>query len=418
MARFATSLFLLAAMCASAAADRVVLTDGRSFTGAVTIRDDLIEVRLPYGTIQLARHDVLRIERTDTVESQLALMLDRTDQNDPDALCVVADWARQNGLPGKAVELCEAAVAIDPEHALAHKGLEHVNIDGAWMPFDQAMERTRSKLAAGRQDSLLAEVFPQLEETAATSKDLQTVGQLKCEAQLRARRFAEARRAYETLAARAEPPAASRFAAVAEILAANADGMYVLTEPFPPAAALLGDAENVVPAGPASLADPRVMEAALRDRAKKHVDAGRALLKEAAQAEPLDPEAARAKYAQAARAFDQADALVPEIARSYRLEIARRKITAVRQDIEGDSASFDREMAQLGQSDLSAPAYRNKIVKMMHSLDGVRKGLQNVLEIAGAYPRELVLEIKWADLDLQRVRQMRDILAAELDGAK
>jgi len=416
MARATGILCILAAIAAPAAADRLILRDGRSFTGTVAVKDATVEIVMTYATLQFSRDEVLRIERKETLESQLAGMRELADKDDPDSLIAVGNWARDNGLDRQAEEIFQSILALDPEHTGAHRGLRHVRIDNEWWTFAQAVELARSKLEAGRYRQLLDEVVDEMEQAASGEKDLLIVRDLKGDAQLRAGRFAEARKTFEALAEAAGAPASVRYAAVAEILAANPDGMYVLREPQPPTAGLMGWTAPLLPAGPASLTQPAVLQAALRDRAKKDIDVGKKLMAEAGKVEATDADAAKARYRQASKAFDRAEALIPRMARSYKVEIARRKISALRGHITGDSANFDREMGKLGQADMGQQAYRNKIVRMIHSLDNVRAGLQDVLETAKPYTRELVLEVKWAELDLKRIGEMRKTLMAELDG--
>ncbi len=191
--------------------------------------------------------------------------------------------------------------------------------------------------------------------------------------------------------------------------------MYVLSEPYPPESALLGSSAKTVPAGPASLATPLVLEAALREKAKGEIKSGRNTMDAATKLERTDPDGALTKYVQAAKSFDRADAMVPDIARSYRIEIARRRIAAVRKDADADAQKFDAEMNTLGKKDMTAAVYRSTVLRLMHNIDSVRESLKGVIDIAKPYPRELVLEVEWAQQDLKKIEAMRVILASELD---
>ncbi len=415
MVRAITILCVLAVAAPLALGDRLTLVDGRSFSGIVTVKDDTVEIELTYGTLQFSADEVLDIEYKETLESQFRRMMRRTPEDDPNALCALGEWASENGLTHQARELFQSVLKLDPNHSSAHRGLGHVQIDKKWRKFDEAVELGRSKLEAGKYEDLLDNILPEMETAAGGGKRLVAVWTLKAHAQLRSRQFAEAYETFQQLTDKAKGPAKLRCAAIAEILSDNGDGMYVLSEPHPPAVGLLGHAGRSYPPGPASLADPIVLQAALRDSAKEEVEIGRVLMDEAAQLEPADPDVAKARYAQAVKAFDHADALVPDISRSYRVEIVRRKVAAARKDIEGDSGSFDREMEDLGRAGMSPQEYRDRIVRMIHSLDNVRRGLQEVLELAAPYPRELVLEVKWAELDLKRIEEMRKTLTAELN---
>jgi hypothetical protein len=220
---------------------------------------------------------------------------------------------------------------------------------------------------------------------------------------------------FTDLAAKTSGALSVRYAAIVDVLSANHDGMYVLMEPYPPESALLGGTAKSLPAGPASLAAPLVLEAALRDKAKQEIKSGREVMDAATKMEPTDPDGAMAKYLQAGKAFDRADAMVADIARSYRIEIARRRITAIRKDADADAKKFDAALATLGKKDMTAQAYRSMVQRLMHNIDSVRESLKGVIDIAKPYPRELVLEVEWAQQDLKKIEAMRVILASELD---
>ena len=242
--------------------------------------------------------------------------------------------------------------------------------------------------------------------------------------QLRSRQFTKAEATFTELAEAAkksDPPAADiavRAGTIAEILHANSDGMYVLRETYPPSAPLLGASVEQINPGPGSLALPLVLEAALRDEAKKEIEAGKKLLDEAQKIAATDPDVANIKYALADQAFQRADAMIPNIARAHRVDIARRKIASLRKDADTDAKDFDEQMSKLGVKDMPAQAYNNMILRMIHHLDSTREDLKRIVELAQAYPKELVLELKWAELDLTRIENMRKILVTELDGRK
>ena len=98
-----------------------------------------------------------------------------------------------------------------------------------------------------------------------------------------------------------------------KILAAHPNGVYVLVEPHPPTAMVFGD--TPIEAGPASLAKPLVLKAALRARAKVAIKKGQALMDEARKLGHTDPEAAKSRYTRAETHFDTADAIIPNFAR-------------------------------------------------------------------------------------------------------
>ncbi len=130
--------------------------------------------------------------------------------------------------------------------------------------------------------------------------------------------------------------------------------------------------------------------------------------------ELTEPEAAKAKYGQAAKAFDTADILVPAIARSYRVEITRRRIAMITRDMNVWAGRFDTLKAKLAKRDLTPAAYANLILRMMRALKNVRGDLDAILTLAAPFDRELVLEVTDATLRRARVDALWEVLAEEL----
>lgn len=420
MIRAAASFCLIALLAASAWGDRLILVDGRRFTGEVTVEEDSVLIVMAMGSMRFPKDQVAKILLKDTPRVELNKRLETVDRSDARQLFEVAEWAADNDLSAEADKLHREVLALQPEHAGAHRALGQVKIDGHWRELPRAMELARSKLAAGQYRALLDFVLPDLELAARhrDRKEIPRIRLLAAEAKLRSGDFAEAATAFSELGKNARSPRQLRYAAIAEILVAHPDGMYVLTEPYPPAASLLGAGTPSLPRGPASLRDPLAMRAALLARAKAHIQAGRKEMRAAAALETRDPDAARAKYAAAERTFDKADALVPLISRSYRVEIARRRIRSLRDRCTAGARKFDKEMKALGRRTLSAAAFRTKVLRLIYLLDKVRADLKEVTKIAEPYSRELVLEVEWAQSDLKTMDRMRSVLTKELDGAE
>jgi HPt (histidine-containing phosphotransfer) domain-containing protein len=424
MVRAAFSGCLIAALASVAVADELVLTDGRVFVGTVSVEADTVEITLPYGTLRFPKIDVERIEIMDTPEQEFRKKLADAALSDPNALYDLAQWAGRKSLTRQADDLYSLILKLNPGHAGAHKACGHIRIGRIWLGFDAALDQARGKLEAGNYSVLLEEILPALKAAAPSrSKALQVVD-MRADTQLRSRQFNHAEATFIELAEaarKAEPPAtdlATRSAMIAEILRANPDGMYILRDAYPPSASLLGAAQEHIMAGPASLATPLVLEAALRDEAKKEIEAGRKLLDEAQKLAPTDPDSANLKYALADQCFQRADAMIPGIARAHRVDIARRKIAAMRKDADVDARDFDDQMGKLGVKDMAPQAYNTMIQRLIHHLDSTRDDLKRIIELAQAYPKDLVLELKWAELDLTKIDNMRKILVTELDGRK
>jgi len=424
MVRAALSGCLVAILATAAAADKLVLTDGRVFTGTVSVESDTVQIAVPYGTLRFDKTMVERIELMDTPEQEFRKKLADTDLDDPNALFGLAQWAGQKKLTRQATDLYNLTLKLAPGHAGAHKGLGHILIGKTWQPFEAALAQARGKLEAGSYEVLLEDIIPALKQAAPTRADSLEVTDLLGHAQLRSRQFIRAEATFTELAElarKSEPPAvdlAVRAGAIAEILHANSDGMYVLKETYPPSSVLLGATDSQVMPGPASLARPLALEAALRDEAKTEIEAGRELLEEAQKLSATEPDLGNIKYALADQAFQRADAMIPHIARAHRVDIARRKIAGLRKDADADAKDFDDQMAKLGVKDMPPSAYSTMILRMIHHLDSTREDLRRIVELAQVYPKDLVLELKWAELDLTRIENMRKILVTELDGRK
>lgn len=406
------ALITLASAVAVASADELVLQDGRTFKGTVTVKADSVVVDMAYGSLTFPRDEVVRVDFKDSPETDFGKRLARLSEDDVDGLFRLAQWAQENKLDDQAAQLFARVLKLRPDHAAARKACGFVHLDGKWVPFEKAVELARGKLAAGRNDALLKDVLPGLIEVAPKDR-IESLYEMKGLAQLRSKKFVAAAKTFSDLAKSTTADESFRYATIADLLDENPDGMYPLSEPYPPQASLLGSGGKVLPAGPASLARPLVLEAALRERAKLEIKAGREQM-DAAQQES-DPDAALAKYMQADKFFDRADTLVDAIARSYHIEVARHRIAAIRKDTTSGAKRFDDALAALGKKDLPPQAYRALVLRLKRDLDNVQASLKTVLDVAKPYPRELTLEIQWAQQDLRKIDSMRDVLTTELD---
>ncbi|MFP3937717.1 MAG: hypothetical protein ACLFVW_05190 [Phycisphaerae bacterium] len=418
MTRRMLAAAVLLLLVGAAHADRLVLRDGRSFTGTVTVRKDTVLVDMSYGTLEFSRDQVAHIDFADTPEAELAGMLADADPSDATELFQVAVWAEQNDLSRQAEDLYQQVLQLDSDHVGARRSLGYVRADGKWRPVDQALELARGKLEAGKAASLLKDLLPKLAAASADDEQRREIQRLTAHARVRSGRFSEAKEAFEQLSADAQPPRAARYAAIADLLANNEDGMYVLTETYPPQAGLLGNPGGVLTPGPASLSDPLVLAAALRDRAIEEIRRGRELMNEGRRLAASDSEKAQRRWLQASQAFDRADAMVEDIARSHRVELARQRITQLRRDVDSTAQQFDQTLESLGQEDLNARQYHSLLRGMIRRLDNVSQDLREIIRLTEPYPHELVLEAQWAQGDLEKVKSMRRTLTNELNGEK
>lgn len=418
MKRAAAACLLMGILTAVAVGDRVLLKDGRTFEGNVTEADGKVLIKMAYGTISFPASEVAEIIRMPTPGDVLEWHLSQIDRSDPNALYQVAAWARDNDLSQRADELLREVLTLNPHHAQARRLLGYLRAEGKWMKVPQALQLSRGKLAAGQYKILLEQLLPAIDGLVEDARLRLEVKEIEAHSRLRAGHFELATKCFQALAKMAPPVQAVRFSAIAAILVQHPDGMYVVTEAYPPTAMLLGNPDVPVKPGPASLTRPEVLDAAVRDRAKQALDQGKHLMAQAKGLERTEPEAAKARYAQAKKHFDTADTLVPRMARSFRVEIARRGIAMIRKDMNVQAEVFDRLMSQLGEKNLTPAAYRELNTRMLRALNHIRSDLNAILALAEPFERELVLEITDANGRLQTVDALREILTKELDAVQ
>ncbi len=412
-------LIVLLSIASAATADRIELKDGQVLIGQAVRSEGLVHIRRDGEPAKKVPADqVQRVVSDDRLRAQLREELAKIDRKDLNGRIRLGQWARQSGLAAQAEGIFREVLAVDGDHAEARRQLGFVRIDQRWEETDEALRKARGLLRAGSGPALLDSIAPALVQAATGHAERIEAMELLGRAQLTAGRIRQARTTFGKLAAaarrRKDPATAARFKNLRAILTEHPDGIYLLQEAYPAEAVLLGGEDHLRP-GPVSLTHPLALDAALRDRARRMLAIGRELIEQAAGLEQSDPERARAKYYRASLAFDQADALVPDVARTYRIEIARRRISAIRQDIETEARRYDRLEQQLGTKELSDRDLRQRIERMIHHLASVEEGMDDILELARPYPQDLILEIQWARSDLRTVRQKRRILQDELD---
>lgn len=123
-----------------AAADVVHLTNGRTLQGEVIAGGEGSDLTLvtAFGTLELPESMVSRVERSTSLREAVARTRARLDPGDADALFDLALWCRKEGAETLARELLEEVLALEPEHAGAHRAFGHVREDGRWMTEPEA----------------------------------------------------------------------------------------------------------------------------------------------------------------------------------------------------------------------------------------------------------------------------------------
>jgi hypothetical protein len=402
-------------MASAAMGDRVTLKDGRTFEGSVLEEGGWVYIEMPYGTIRFGASEIESVERMPSPAEQFQTRLAELDRENPEALTDLAVWARAKGLTREADDLLTEAIALDADSARARRLLGYLEVDGKWVQSDEGLRLASARLEAGKLDGLLDGLLPALAEVIDGEGQQLRLAEIEAHALLRTRAFAEATEAFAALARKAQGERAVRFAAIASLLDDHEDGVYILDEPSPAVAMLLDKGGPAVESGPASLSRPEVLKAAVHDLAKQAIRDGQDLMKQGKELETVEPEAAKAKYVSAEEFFDRADALVAKpLARSWRIEIVRRRISLITKDMNTQAARFDALKAQLGARDLSPQAYAALVVRMVRALDTVREDLDAILALAAPYERELILDITDAKLRRQRISALRTVLMDEL----
>jgi hypothetical protein len=210
-----------------AAADEIYVRGGGRLTGQVIERGpDSILVDIGTGRIGLPLSYVERIVAGATPIGDYRERAAGLDPGDVAGWLALGRWAREQELHDEARGAYETALAADPDNAAAHRALDHVLLDGQWIP------REESYRARGYVPLDGAWVTPEerraiLEDRRAVDEDRRAAdeeGRTRVEADLRLRE-AEARvRVAEVEARRAEADFV-RAEAAADRSLAYADGL-------------------------------------------------------------------------------------------------------------------------------------------------------------------------------------------------
>jgi hypothetical protein len=349
-------------------------------------------------------------------QEQLAQRLHGIDPSDTAALIDAGLWAAHHGLEKQANELLARVIGLDTDNPRAREALRQVRIGAQWYGLAQGAQVLAGQVTAAGYDAATAAIIEQMRDLAQTAEEKAAVEALYVHVRLCQGDFDAAAGSFAALAQTAPEGSAvrTRLSIIAQILQQNRDGLYVLTAPYPAAALLLDEPENVVPAGPASLADSRVLTAALHDKAGAFLAEGGRQLDQARLLDAGDVQAIEQACQRALAQFDQADALVMDVARGYRVDVARCRIDVLRRRAQEAAAGFDAELDALGLQELSRQAYAEKLARLLNAAQQVRQDLELILRLAQPYPRELVMEIRWAQEDRARLRNIQLTLRREL----
>ncbi len=178
------ALIFVAALAAAslASADVVHLKNGGSLEGQIVEEGDAVIIKLPVGEVRVSREAVERIEKKPGALEEYHKRAAAIKDDDPEAHYRLGVWALSVGLKRQAEEEFKKTIALEPDHAAAHKALGHRLVNGVWMSEDDQM-RARGLVkykgewmtpeAAARLRTLEAELQVARERRKAAELELQ-----------------------------------------------------------------------------------------------------------------------------------------------------------------------------------------------------------------------------------------------------
>ena len=135
---------LMAAGAFPAAADEIVLTNGKTITGVrreAPDRPGKVVVDVPQGRIVLDAEQVASVRPGRTALHEYEERRRRLgDSRDPQAYVGLMEWCRENGLTRYLDELARKVLELDPAHEAAHRELGHEKVGDRWLPYEEAQE--------------------------------------------------------------------------------------------------------------------------------------------------------------------------------------------------------------------------------------------------------------------------------------
>ncbi|MFN3486801.1 MAG: hypothetical protein ACK44W_15145, partial [Planctomycetota bacterium] len=125
-----------------AAADEIVLTNGKTITGVrreVPERPGKVVVDVPHGRIVLDADQVASIRPGRTALHEYEERRRRVgDSRDPQEYARLMQWCRENGLTRYLDELARKILELDPAHEGAHRELGHEKVGDRWLTYEEA----------------------------------------------------------------------------------------------------------------------------------------------------------------------------------------------------------------------------------------------------------------------------------------
>ncbi len=395
-------LYACIGYAAAAGADTVHLKSGIAKEGLVVSQDEnevVLEIsrRGLKARIRIPAADVERIEKTRSAGEEYAERVKTISANDARAWLELGTWCESRRLKDEAHECYRKALAIKPDLAEAGEKLGLVNVQGQWLKTDQITAKADGLIAAGKFKEAAATLEPlrQASIRLLPAKRREILSRL-CRCYELAGAWPLAQETYEALvkAHGSLTPEVAVVRVKQRLLQQHPDGLIPPPpglEPKPAEAQkpdlvkAVGDGVKAVadlvaqkPGPRVSLADPKVMDAAIRHAAENILRESDDLVRKAdaqalsekllraanplehlqrlldaipnlmrmgtGQARPITFGPADETYARAADRALEADFLVRDISKPIRLAIARKRLALIddwiaraRQDLETNS---------------------------------------------------------------------------------
>lgn len=155
--RAAAGCLLGVLLAGSAGADTLWLTNGRSLEGTAVVRDDGdVELHSTMGVVRFPGHKVDRIERSESIEDQVASRLDALQSVSVDDLYELGMEARLDGAYTLSERLLNEALRLDPDHEPSRTALGFVRTPDGWM-LERLLPAARDRGSARPLDAEAAE---------------------------------------------------------------------------------------------------------------------------------------------------------------------------------------------------------------------------------------------------------------------
>jgi len=386
------------------------MKDGRKLEGKVLAAGEKVRLKMKFGVAVLKRDDILRMDREVDRGQEYREKAAELSDDDADGHYELGLWCKANGLRDEARREFVAAVAADAEHANARAELGFTRRGSKWVKETQLLRSAQALHKLGNLAMCIKILTP-----LSNSRDEENVKKpaslFLAEVYDGQREWADAAALYQSVE-KMDLSDEERTVVQArrEVLAAHPDGMYVVSAET---AARMQPGE-AAPAGMRSLSDSKVMQAALIDKAQMHLDAGKTAYERARRVDVVSPEEALELYDKAEVIFDQANCLSPDIARSFKIEIARKRIASQGRKAEMVLAKFanaPQPRVSVYRSGKFTREGKKAWVKHLNRLEGYLKKAerehQKMLGYAQPYPDELaetIAGIKTVDAQIKKLR--------------